>query len=107
MRLPKDANAPLAFSIDAGTGGEPQKRETLTLDRSGQVTKLERFSDNTKGRRWRLWMRFAHTGEYYGLVGQTIAGLASLGACFLVYTGLALTWRRFQAWQARRAKIAA
>ncbi len=39
-------------------------------------------------------MRFAHTGEEYGVVGQTIAGLASLAACFLVYTGFALAWRR-------------
>jgi uncharacterized iron-regulated membrane protein len=35
-----------------------------------------------------------HTGEQYGIVGQTIALLASLAACFLVYTGLALAWRR-------------
>jgi hypothetical protein len=39
-------------------------------------------------------MRFAHTGEQYGVVGQTVAGLASLAACFLVYTGIALAWRR-------------
>ena len=42
----------------------------------------------------RLWFRFIHTGEQYGVVGQTIAGLASLAACFLVYTGLALAFRR-------------
>ncbi len=104
VRLPKDATAPLAFSIDAGMGGEPHKRETLTLDRSGQVTKLERFADGTKGRQWRTIMRFAHTGEVLGGFGQTVAGIASLGACFLVYTGLALSWRRFWAWRKRRAR---
>jgi uncharacterized iron-regulated membrane protein len=46
------------------------------------------------GQRARSWFRFVHTGEQYGIVGQTIAGLASLAACFLVYTGLALAWRR-------------
>jgi uncharacterized iron-regulated membrane protein len=46
------------------------------------------------GQRARNWMRFVHTGEQYGFIGQTIAGLASLAACFLVYTGLALAWRR-------------
>lgn len=107
VRLPKDPAAPLAFSIDAGMGGQPQKRETLTLDRSGQVVKVERFADGTRGRQWRTLLRFAHTGEVLGWFGQTIAGIASLGACFLVYTGLALTWRRFWAWQARRAKLAA
>jgi uncharacterized iron-regulated membrane protein len=48
-------------------------------------------------------MRFAHTGEYYGLVGQTIAGLVTAGSAVLVWTGLALTWRRFRAWRARAA----
>jgi uncharacterized iron-regulated membrane protein len=48
----------------------------------------------TRGQRARSWFRFVHTGEEYGVVGQTIAGLASLAACFLVYTGLALAWRR-------------
>jgi uncharacterized iron-regulated membrane protein len=48
----------------------------------------------SRGQRARTWMRFVHTGEQYGFIGQTIAGLASLAACFLVYTGLALAWRR-------------
>lgn len=48
----------------------------------------------TPGQRARSWFRRAHTGEQYGVVGQTIAGLASLAACFLVYTGLALAYRR-------------
>lgn len=46
------------------------------------------------GQRARMWFRFAHTGEQYGFIGQTIAGIASLAACFLVYTGIALAYRR-------------
>jgi uncharacterized iron-regulated membrane protein len=53
------------------------------------------------GRRARSISRFLHTGEVLGLLGQTIAGLASLGGVVLVWTGLALTWRRFRAWRAR------
>jgi uncharacterized iron-regulated membrane protein len=48
----------------------------------------------SRGQQARTWFRFVHTGEQYGVIGQTIAGLASLAACFLVYTGLALAWRR-------------
>ena len=107
VRLPKDATAPIAFAIDAGMGGQPQKRATLTLDRAGQVVKLEQFSDGSKGRQWRTILRFAHTGEVLGWFGQTLAGIASLGACFLVYTGLALSWRRLRAWQGRRARVVA
>jgi uncharacterized iron-regulated membrane protein len=104
LRLPREAGAPVAFTVDAGTGGEPQKRETLTLDRAGNTVKVERFSDSTRGRQWRAILRFAHTGEVLGWAGQTMAGLASFGACFLVYTGGALSWRRWRAWRVRRAK---
>jgi len=104
LRLPREPDAPVAFTIDAGMGGEPQKRETLTLDRAGNTVKVERFSESTRGRQWRAILRFVHTGEVLGGVGQTIAGLASFGACLLVYAGGALSWRRWRAWRVRRAK---
>ena len=64
--------------------------------------KWETFSSNTLGRRVRTVLRFAHTGEVLGLPGQTIAGIASAGGTVLVYTGLALSLRRFIAWRQRR-----
>jgi uncharacterized iron-regulated membrane protein len=70
--------------------------ELSTLDASligGQGARSQPAAQ-TRGQRARSWLRFVHTGEQYGVVGQTIAGLASLAACFLVYTGLALAWRR-------------
>ncbi len=95
--VPASRHEPVIFAIDAGNGGQPQKRITLTLDRnSGQILRAERFSDQDAGRRARSWMRFVHTGEYYGIAGQTIAGLASAGGALLVWTGLALAWRRFR-----------
>jgi uncharacterized iron-regulated membrane protein len=39
-------------------------------------------------------VRFLHTGEVLGIAGQTIAGLVSLTSLFMVWTGLALAWRR-------------
>jgi len=91
-------------TVDTGTGAQPQKKGTLQLDRvTGETRKWEPFEAQSKGRQWRSWMRFVHTGEYYGLIGQTIAGLVTAGACVLVWTGLALTWRRFRAWRARAA----
>lgn len=107
LRLPTNADTPLSFTIDHGMGGEPHKRATLTLDRkTGDVTKWETFSSFTTGRQLRSFLRFAHTGEVGGIVGQTIAGIVSLGAVFLVWTGLALSWRRFRTWTGRRAKAA-
>src|SRR3712207_8450966 len=46
--------------------------------------------------RIRNTMRFAHTGEVLGIPGQTVAGIVSAGGAVLVWTGLALAWRRFQ-----------
>ncbi len=108
LRLPATAEAPAVFTIDQGTGGEPQKRSTLTLNRAtGEIVKWEPFSSFTKGRQLRSILRFAHTGEVLGITGQTIAGLVSLGGCFLFYTGIALSWRRLMAWRARRSNVVA
>ena len=65
------------------------------------------FSAGTPGRRLRSILRFAHTGEVLGVVGQTIAGIVTLGAVFLVYTGLALSLRRLLKWTRRRRRFGA
>ena len=104
LQLPTTAAAPLTFNIDSGTGGQPQKRAQLVLDRStGAVTRWEPFSSYTRGRQLRSILRFAHTGEVAGIPGQFIAGIVSLGGAVLVFTGLALAIRRFYAWFSKRA----
>lgn len=100
------SNAPqLTFNIDSGTGGQPQKRAQLVLDRStGDVVRWEPFSSYTRGRQLRSILRFAHTGEVLGIAGQTIAGAVSIGGAVLVLTGLGLAFRRCAAWLKKRAK---
>lgn len=105
LQLPTAAAAPLTFNIDSGTGGQPQKRAQLVLDRAtGNVVRWEPFSSYTRGRQLRSILRFAHTGEVVGVAGQTIAGLVSTGGAVLVVTGLALAIRRLRAWLASRSK---
>ncbi len=102
VRLPA-ADLPLVLTVDEGSGGQPHLRESLTISRATTaVIRVEAFSDLGPGRRARSWLRFAHTGEYYGVAGQTVAGAVSAGAVVLVYTGLALSWRRLAAWRRRR-----
>jgi uncharacterized iron-regulated membrane protein len=104
LQLPTSASAPLTFNIDSGTGGQPQKRGQLVLDRTtGAVSKWEPFSSYTRGRQLRSILRFAHTGEVAGIVGQTIAGIVTLGGAVLAFTGLALAFRRGYAWISKRA----
>jgi uncharacterized iron-regulated membrane protein len=103
LRVPTTPDAPLVFTIDAGEAGQPQKRGTLTLSRQGGAgSRWEPFSSQSRGRQLRAFLRFAHTGEVAGLAGQTLAGVVSLGAVVLVYSGIALSLRRFAAWRRRR-----
>ena len=102
VRLTGGPRAPFVFTVDEGYSGQPQKRDTLAVSRTGEIEKSEKFSDLSAGRRLRSWLRFAHTGEIYGLTGQTIAGIVSAGGVVLVYTGIALAFRRFTAWLRRR-----
>jgi len=71
---------------------------------SGKLLREERYADLSAGRKVRVWLRFLHTGEALGWAGQLVAGIASLGAAVLVWTGLALALRRLaRGWRARAA----
>jgi uncharacterized iron-regulated membrane protein len=105
LTLPTDAAATtVRVGIDQSNGGQPQHRHTLTLDAAtGGVVAWAPFSSQTTGQKARSWIRFLHTGEALGLVGQTIAGLVSLTSIVMVWTGLALAWRRLVQPLLRRA----
>jgi uncharacterized iron-regulated membrane protein len=104
LRIPEAAHAPVVVTVDHGHPGQPHLRETLTFERAtGDRIRRETFADASAGRRARMVLRFAHTGEILGLAGQTIAGLVSAGGALLVYTGIALSLRRFAAWRRRGA----
>ncbi|MBU8894618.1 PepSY domain-containing protein [Corallococcus sp. M34] len=62
---------------------------------TAQSLRRDTFADASAGRRARTWLRFLHTGEALGWMGQLIAAIASFGTLFLVWTGYALAWRRF------------
>ena len=69
---------------------------TLTLNPfTGETLTKAGYADLSTARQVRSWTRFLHTGQALGWGGQFVAGLACLGGCFLVYTGFALSWRRF------------
>lgn len=83
------------FYIDRSLGNNYAVAYALFLDNdTGDVVRVKRGSDWSKGAQAWGVVRFLHTGEYFGVIGQTIAGLASLATCFLVYSGFILSWRR-------------
>ena len=94
--LPASVHEPVVVAVDRGTGRQPSQREDLLFDRTtGELVGRAGYPTFSRGFQLRRWLRFAHTGEVYGVIGQTIAGAASLGAVLMVWTGLAMSWRRF------------
>jgi sulfite reductase (NADPH) flavoprotein alpha-component len=97
MRLAPSGDGPVTLLIQEPAAPHMFARSQLTLNRStAEVVKWEPYAAASTGRKLRVWVRGLHTGEALGFVGQTVAGLASLGGCFLVWTGIAMAWRRFR-----------
>ncbi|WP_321338693.1 PepSY-associated TM helix domain-containing protein [uncultured Cohaesibacter sp.] len=82
--------------IDTGNGKQASAQQTITYDReTGAVASVKGPDEMaTPAQSLRRYIRFLHTGEVYGVIGQTLAGIASLACLFLVWTGFALAWRR-------------
>ncbi len=96
LRFPNQPGEPLTFVIDQGNGARPDLRAMLTLDAdTGGEVLWQPYSSQTAGQRARAWVRWIHTGEAGGLLGQTAAFLVTIATMVLIWTGLALTWRRF------------
>ena len=94
--LPESMHDPVIVAVDRGTGRQPSQSEDLLFDRAtGELIERAGYPTFTRGFKIRRWLRFAHTGEVYGVVGQSIAGVVSLGVAVMVWTGLAMSWRRF------------
>lgn len=95
VTLPSATDNTLQIEVDRGNGAQAHKRHTLSLDRStGALAGVRTFADSPETQQLRGIARFLHTGEVLGFWGQTIAGLASFAALFMVWTGFALSWRR-------------
>jgi uncharacterized iron-regulated membrane protein len=99
MRLPNRDGGPVAFTITDGANWNAFARSNLTLDSaSADVIQWQPYEGTNLGQKARGWLRFAHTGELGGLLGQIVAGLGCLGGVFLVYTGVSLAIRRLWNW---------
>lgn len=106
LRLPMADDA--VFTVDEGKYWNIFGRSTLTLNAAtAEVTKWEPYSGRNSGQQLRSWMRFTHTGESFGFIGQFVGFIACLGGALLVYTGVALSVRRFSRWLKRRRTVEA
>jgi uncharacterized iron-regulated membrane protein len=99
FRLPTRAGGPVSFTIVDGAQWNDFARSQLTVNSAtAEVAQWQPYEAQNRGQKVRGWLRFAHTGELGGLLGQIVAGIGCLGGMFLVYTGLALAYRRLVNW---------
>lgn len=95
ITLPAQDAANVSMSVDWGNGVQASKQRTVTVARDGSGLVGAPVGDTSSpASKARRFLRFVHTGEVYGFIGQTLAGLASLAAAVLVYTGISLALRR-------------
>ncbi len=103
LRFPVAKDA--VFTIDEGRYWNKFGRSTLTLNpQTAEIAKWESYGEQNSGRQLRSWMRFTHTGETGGIVGQFIGFLACVGGAFLVWTGFSLALRRLRNWRGKTSK---
>ena len=102
VRLPARPGGAVSVSVSDRDHWNAFARSTLTLEPGAETAKWDTYAATSLGQKVRGWMRFAHTGELGGLPGEAVAGLASAGGAFLVWTGIALAVRRLAAWRSRR-----
>ena len=105
LMMPDDTAEPLEFLIEMSGGYlGPAKPADLELDRAGNVVSFSAAGPEPVTAR--SFVRIGHTGELWGVPGQTIAGASCLGGLFLVWTGASLSMRRFSSWRTRRLRLA-
>ena len=102
--------ASVAAALAAATALAVAGSKSITLPPDGAEPVLARsvdFAANPPGQKTFLVLRFGHTGEIFGPAGQAVALLASAAAAVMVWTGLALAWRRLVQPALRRRRAAA
>lgn len=90
ITLPSEHSNSVRIALTRGNGLRAASVDTFIVARDG--SSIERLPGASTSAR--SFVRYLHTGEIYGIPGQTFAGLASLGSAMLVYTGLSLGLRR-------------
>ena len=104
LTLPRPRDTEVHVEVRAGRSGQPQKAGVMTVDRrTGATLSWESFADATPSRRAQQFLRYAHTGEYWGLAGQVVAGLLAVGTVLMVWTGLSVALLMFRFWRQKRS----
>ena len=103
LEVPGPRDERIRAVVRNGRVGQPRKRNVVVVDRaSGAVSSVEGFGDRAPDRRAQEWVRYAHTGEHWGLAGQALAGLVALAPVGMVWTGFSVALVTLRARRRRR-----
>lgn len=69
---------------------------------SGELLRAPLWETLSPSQAMRVLNDTLHTGEAFGVIGKAVASLSCVGGLILVYTGFALTWRRWRRFRSRR-----
>lgn len=104
--LPRKAGEPITVRILPKDAAHERASDQLKLDpATGAVLSYERFADKTAGERLYGSVFPLHAGSYFGVVGVTLWGLASLMMPVFFVTGWLLYLGRRKAKAKRRARL--
>lgn len=97
FRLPQKPGVPVtALILEKPNFWYPKARSQISLNEAtGDEVKWEPYTAHSRGRVWRTWARYLHTGEALAFPGQLLAFVGAGGAVMLVWTGFAMSWTRF------------
>lgn len=91
LAVPRPDDGQIRAEVRTGRAGQPQKASVVMVDRgSGAVLSVKSFRDESPGHRAQEFLRYAHTGEYWGLAGQVLAGVFALATVLMVWTGFSV-----------------
>jgi uncharacterized iron-regulated membrane protein len=107
VRPPRKAGDPSNLNVRERDRSPRFAAVQLSFDASThQLLKREGYADFNRGRKARTWLRYLHTGQALGPFGQLTALLAASAGLVLVWTGGALSYRRFVGWRRRTREAA-
>ncbi|MFT3991537.1 MAG: PepSY-associated TM helix domain-containing protein [Luteolibacter sp.] len=96
LELPTNDEQPLVVTVTDAGRGRPDRRQKFTVTPDTfEIVKRETSSDLKPVAQARQFVRWLHTGEAFGWIGQLLMALACSAALVLVWTGFALSFRRF------------
>lgn len=105
ITTPAPRDSVVQFAVAEGNTYRPDlKTQYFFNAETGAQSRITNFDSLSTSRKIRGWTRFGHTGEIFGLTGQSIATFVSFVGAILVWTGLALAYRRLTAFIRRKRR---